>query len=66
MKMVIGLARDMIFNPVALLNETKGENKSTNLRAYSGITLIPVEGLDIKFLISNETYNNFSGYYETK
>ncbi|MGG6549839.1 UNVERIFIED_CONTAM: hypothetical protein NY100_30950, partial [Prevotella sp. 15_C9] len=24
------------------------------------------EGLDIKYLISNETNNNFSGYYETK
>lgn len=56
----------MIFNPVALLNETKGENKTTNLRAYSSITFIPIEGLDIKYLISNETNNNFSGYYETK
>ena len=60
------IARDMIFNPVALLNETKGENKTTNLRAYSSITFIPIEGLDIKYLISNETNNNFSGYYETK
>lgn len=57
---------DMINNPLALLNETKGENKSTNLRMYSTITLTPIEGLDIKYLISKETYNHFAGYYETK
>lgn len=57
---------DMINNPLALLNETKGENKSTNLRMYSTITFTPIEGLDIKYLISKETYNHFAGYYETK
>ena len=31
------IARDMIFNPVALLNETKGENKTTNLRVVDGV-----------------------------
>ncbi len=60
------IARDMIFNPVALLNETKGENKITNLRMYSAITLTPIEGLDLKYLVSNETVNHFAGYYETK
>lgn len=59
-------AKDMLYNPVALLNETKGENKSTNLRMYSTVTLTPIKGLDIKYLISNETYNHFAGYYETK
>lgn len=53
-------------NPVAMLEETKGENKTTNLRMNSKITLSPIEGLDISYLISSETYNYFAGYYETK
>lgn len=60
------ISRDMIYNPVALLNETQGENKLTNLRMYSAITFSPIKGLDIKYLISNETINHFAGYYETK
>lgn len=59
-------ARDMYLNPVALLNETRGENKTTNLRMNSAVTFTPIEGLDIKYLISEETYNHFAGYYETK
>jgi TonB-linked SusC/RagA family outer membrane protein len=53
-------------NPVAMLEETKGENKTTNLRMNAKVTLSPIEGLDISYLISSETYNYFSGYYETK
>lgn len=60
------IARDLIYNPVALLEETQGENKSTNLRMYSAVTLSPIEGLELKYLVSNETINHFSGYYETK
>ncbi|MCW3788936.1 SusC/RagA family TonB-linked outer membrane protein [Plebeiibacterium sediminum] len=59
-------AREMYENPLALLNETKGENKITNLRMYSAVTFSPIEGLDIKYLASRETYYHFSGYYETK
>jgi TonB-linked SusC/RagA family outer membrane protein len=59
-------AREMYENPIALLNETKGENKTTNLRMNAAVTYTPIAGLDIKYLISHETLNQFSGYYETK
>ena len=59
-------AREMYENPLALLYETKGENKITNLRMYSAVTFSPIEDLDIKYLVSRETYNHFAGYYETK
>ena len=58
-------AREMYENPLALLAETEGENKTTNLRMYSAITFSPIEGLDIRHLASRETYNHFGGYYET-
>lgn len=60
------VARDMYYNPVALLNETKGENTATNLRMHATVTLTPFKGLDIKWLASRELYNKFYGYYETK
>lgn len=60
------VARDMYFNPLALLNETQGKNDATNLRMNATVTATPIEGLDIKWLVSREIYNNFSGYYETK
>ncbi|MCW0481386.1 TonB-dependent receptor [Gaoshiqia sediminis] len=59
-------AREMYENPLALLNETEGENNITNLRMYSAVTFNPIAGLDIKYLASRETYNHFGGYYETK
>lgn len=59
-------AREMYENPLALLNETKGENKTTNLRMNAAVTFTPIEGLDIKYLLSEETLNHFGGYYETK
>lgn len=60
------VARDMYQNPLALLYETRGENKLTNLRMFSTATLTPLNGLDIKYTVSQETYNYFGGYYETK
>lgn len=59
-------AREMYENPLALLYETEGENKITNLRMYSALTFTPVKQLSIKLLTSKETTNQFSGYYETK
>lgn len=59
------ISRDLIYNPVALLEETKGENKTTNLRAFSTITVNPLSGLNVKFTASNETTNNEYGTYET-
>lgn len=55
----------LMSNPVALLEETKGENKSTNLRLNGKATLTPLKGLNISYLLSSEIYNSFAGYYET-
>lgn len=52
-------------NPVALLEEVEGENQATNLRMFASATLTPIEGLDIKYLFSSNTYNQARGYYET-
>lgn len=60
------VARDLYYNPLALLNETQGKNDATNLRMHATVTVTPIEGLDIKWLLSREVYNKFSGYYETK
>lgn len=53
-------------NPVALLNEVEGNNQSTNLRMFANVTFTPIEGLDIKYLISSNTKNQIWGYYETQ
>jgi TonB-linked SusC/RagA family outer membrane protein len=54
------------YNPLALLWETDGENKATNLRMFSNITFTPVEGLDINWSMSSNTWNQVRGYYETQ
>lgn len=53
-------------NPLALLNETEGENKETNLRIFANVSFTPVEGLDIKYTASHNVFNQTRGYYETK
>jgi TonB-linked SusC/RagA family outer membrane protein len=53
-------------NPVALLYEVDGESKATNLRMFADVIFTPITGLDIKLLISNNTYNQTRGYYETQ
>ncbi len=53
------VARDLYYNPLALLNETQGKNDATNLRMHTTITVTPLEGLDIKWLLSREVYNKF-------
>lgn len=54
------------YNPVSLLNEVEGENQATNLRMFANVTYSPIEGLDIKYLFSSNTYNQIRGYYETQ
>lgn len=54
------------YNPVALLNEVEGENQATTLRMFANIIYTPIEGLDIKYLVSSNTYNQSRGYYETQ
>lgn len=59
-------SKNEYYNPVSLLNEVEGQNQATNLRMFGNITYTPVEGLDIKYLVSSNTYNQTRGYYETK
>lgn len=52
-------------NPVALIEEIDGKNQATNLRMFASAVLTPFDGLDIKYLVSSETYNQTRGYYQT-
>jgi TonB-linked SusC/RagA family outer membrane protein len=54
------------FNPLALLYEVDGENKATNMRMFADVIFTPITGLDIKYLISGETYNQVRGFYQTQ
>lgn len=53
------------FNPLALIEEIEGENQATNLRMHASATLTPIEGLDLKYVVSSNNYNQVRGYYET-
>lgn len=53
-------------NPVALLNETVGQNQSTNLRAYGNASYMPINDLKINLLGSRDITNGTRGYYETR
>jgi TonB-linked SusC/RagA family outer membrane protein len=53
------------YNPVALLEETKGSNKATDLKMHAAIDFMPIEGLIIRWLVSSDIYNQTRGYYET-
>lgn len=53
-------------NPVALLQETQGQNKNTDLRTYGTITFMPVNDLTISLLGSRDVFNSTRGYYESK
>ncbi|MGD9930702.1 MAG: SusC/RagA family TonB-linked outer membrane protein [Mangrovibacterium sp.] len=53
-------------NPLARIEESDGET-STNLnRISTTITFKPVEGLNLKALMSYSKWNQTTGYYETK
>ena len=53
-------------NPVALLEETEGDNKDTRIKMYGKAILNPIEGLNINWLVSREIGNFFGSYYETQ
>lgn len=53
-------------NPVALIEESNGQNRNNNLRTYGTISLAPIEGLEFKALFARDMYNSTRGYYETK
>ncbi|MDR1601196.1 MAG: TonB-dependent receptor [Tannerella sp.] len=54
------------YNPLALLYEVDGENKATNMRMFADVIFTPIEGLDIKYLVSSNTYNQVRGFYQTQ
>lgn len=56
----------LLSNPVARLEEAKGDNKDTKLKMYGKATLTPISGLSFTALGSKEIDNFFGGYYETK
>lgn len=53
-------------NPVSLLEETQGQNKTTDFRMYGTVSLFPVSGLAVRLLGSRDILNTNRGYYETK
>lgn len=52
-------------NPVGLIEEVEGENQATNLRMHASASFTPIDGLEIKYLVSSNNYNQVRGYYET-
>jgi TonB-linked SusC/RagA family outer membrane protein len=52
-------------NPVARIEESDGEFKSQWNRLNGTIIINPIEGLNLKGLVSYSKYNDYSGYYET-
>lgn len=53
-------------NPLAMINESEGQNKSMQLRTFGSATLTPIEQLFIKALVSHTVYNQTRGYSESK
>jgi TonB-linked SusC/RagA family outer membrane protein len=53
-------------NPVALLEETEGDNKDTKTKMHGKATLNPIEGLNISWFGSREIDNFFGSYYESQ
>lgn len=53
-------------NPVAAIYESDGKNKNTQIKTFGSITLTPIEQFFVKALVSNTTFNETRGYYETK
>lgn len=53
-------------NSLAALNESNGENKSTQLRTFGSVTLTPMDEFFVKALVSRTSYNETRGYAETK
>jgi len=53
-------------NPLALIEESIGENRNQNFRTFGSATLTPFDGFAVKALFSRDMYNSTRGYYETK
>ena len=53
-------------NPLALINESYGQNQSQATRLSGSITWLPIEGMQLKALFSRNKFNSVYGYGETK
>lgn len=53
-------------NPLARLYESDGENTSQNTRLAGSLSFLPVNGLEMKALFSQNRFNQIRGYSETK
>ncbi len=51
-------------NPLARLYESDGRNTSNSTRINGSVTFRPIEGLNIKALVSQQKYNQLTGYSE--
>lgn len=53
-------------NPLALIEETDGQNKENNFRTFGTITFRPTDNIIAKLLLSRNEWNSVRGYSETK
>ncbi len=53
-------------NPVALLEETHGQNQYSNLRTVGTISYDPIPALNIQLMASRDLNNSVRGYSESK
>ena len=60
--------RDIYFydNPVAYLEETKGQNRYRNMRFTGSMAYSPIDNLTIKGLFTRKGNSNIRGFYQTK
>ena len=58
--------RDVYFyqNPVRIIEETNGENKTSEIRLNGSVVLSPIRDLNIKLLVSGNKLNNLTAYSE--
>ncbi|WP_437922077.1 SusC/RagA family TonB-linked outer membrane protein [Sphingobacterium sp. LRF_L2] len=54
------------YNPVAILNERQGDNKTKRSRLTGNITLEPIKGWTTNLIISRQNTTGLYGYYSTK
>ncbi len=53
-------------NPLALINESYGQNQSQSTRLSGSVTWLPVKGVQLKALFSRNRFSSVYGYAETK
>ena len=59
------LGNNELANPVAYLKEIEGNVQTNTMAAFGTVSLTPITGLNIKYMISTNLYNMQRGYFET-